>query len=115
VPVNVSVKGTSAGVARRTRTPSSATLFGFGHSYLVDGTGEAILNGEIVQALRDDTVRAIARESARLPERERRVGLGHSAAVRTSPLVRGGRSRASSEDRQVGFGHPPSPAYSPGP
>ena len=53
-----------------------ARAFGVEPSYLVDGTGEAVLDREIVEALRDDTTRAIARESARLPDRIRRLVLG---------------------------------------
>jgi len=44
--------------------------------YPVDGYGEAVLNAEIVEALRDDTTRAIARESARLRDRQRNLVLG---------------------------------------
>jgi hypothetical protein len=53
-----------------------AMAFGVEPSYLVDGTGEAVLDAEIVEALRDDTTRAIARESARLQNRERNLVLG---------------------------------------
>ena len=53
-----------------------ARAFGVEPSYLVDGTGEAVLDAEIVEALRDDTTRAIARESAHLPDRERNLVLG---------------------------------------
>jgi len=53
-----------------------ARAFGVEPSYLVDGTGEAVLDAEIVEALRDETTRAIARESARLRERERNLVLG---------------------------------------
>lgn len=53
-----------------------ARAFGVEPSYLVDGTGEAILDAEMVEALRDDTTRAIARESARLRDRERNLALG---------------------------------------
>ena len=53
-----------------------ARVFGVESSYLVDGTGEAVLDREIVEALRDDTTSAIARESARLTNRERNLVLG---------------------------------------
>lgn len=53
-----------------------ARAFGVEPSYLVDGTGEAVLDAEIVEALRDDTTRTIARESARLRDRERKLVLG---------------------------------------
>jgi DNA-directed RNA polymerase specialized sigma24 family protein len=42
----------------------------------VDGYGEAVFDREIVEALGDDTTRAIARESAHLPDRERKLLLG---------------------------------------
>ena len=51
--------------------------FGVHPSYLVERSKEApLLNEEILVALRDDTVRNIARESARLPARERKTVLG---------------------------------------
>src|SRR5215207_4427491 len=53
-----------------------ARAFGVEPSYLVDGTGEAVLDAEIVEALRDETTRAIARESARLRDREKKLVLG---------------------------------------
>ena len=53
-----------------------ARAFGVEPSYLVDGTGEAVLDREMVEALSDDTTRAIARESARLRDRERNLVLG---------------------------------------
>jgi hypothetical protein len=36
----------------------------------------ALLDEELVEALREDTVRAVLREVGRLPERERRIVLG---------------------------------------
>ena len=53
-----------------------ARAFGVEPSYLVDGTGEAVIDREIVEALRDDTTRTIARESAQLRDRERNLVLG---------------------------------------
>ena len=54
-----------------------ADVFGVHVSYLVDRGGDApLLDEEIVHALRDDTVRAIARGSARLGGRERKAILG---------------------------------------
>ena len=53
-----------------------ARVFSVEPSYLVDGTGEAVLDREIVEALSDDTIRAIAKESARMPDRERKLVLG---------------------------------------
>ena len=53
-----------------------ARAFGIEPSYLVDGSAEAVPDAEIVEVLRDDTTKAIVRESARLPARERRLVLG---------------------------------------
>jgi hypothetical protein len=39
-------------------------------------SGEAALDPEMVEALRNETTRAIARESALLPDRERNLVLG---------------------------------------
>ncbi len=36
----------------------------------------ALLDEELVEALRDETARAVLREVSRLPERERRIVLG---------------------------------------
>jgi transcriptional regulator with XRE-family HTH domain len=52
-----------------------AGVFGVEPSYLLD-RGEPSLDGELVEALRNETVCGIAREGARLPERERRMVLG---------------------------------------
>jgi len=52
-----------------------ASVFGVEPSYLLD-RGEPPLDGELVDALRSDTVRAITRESSRLADRERRLVLG---------------------------------------
>jgi hypothetical protein len=76
-----------------------ARAFGVEPSYLVDGTGEATLDREIVEALRDDTTRAIARESARLPERERRLVLGIVRQLEGARSPDGAGRGASSEDR----------------
>ena len=53
-----------------------AKAFGVEPSYLVDGTGEAVLDAELVDALKDDMTREIATESARLRVRERKLLLG---------------------------------------
>jgi hypothetical protein len=53
-----------------------ATAFGVEPSYLVDGTGEALLGGEIARALGDNEVREIALGCARLPRREKGIVLG---------------------------------------
>jgi hypothetical protein len=52
-----------------------AGVFGVESSYLLD-RGKPPLDGELVEALRDETVRAIKRESSRLVERERQLVLG---------------------------------------
>lgn len=52
-----------------------AGVFGMEPSYLLD-RGEAVFDGELVEALRDETVREAAREISRLSERERRLVLG---------------------------------------
>ena len=51
------------------------SVFGVEPSYLID-RGEPLLDGELVDALRDGAVREATREIARLPERERHLVLG---------------------------------------
>ena len=59
------------------RVLALADAFGVHPSYLVDrGNDAPLLDQEIFDALRDDTVRAIARESSRLAGRERKTILG---------------------------------------
>jgi len=54
-----------------------AAVFGVEPSYLVGrGRGPSVLDEETLEALADDTANAILRESARLPERKKRVVLG---------------------------------------
>jgi transcriptional regulator with XRE-family HTH domain len=53
-----------------------ASVFGVESSYLLDRGKPSLLDEELVQALRDEDVRDITRESSRLPERERRLVLG---------------------------------------
>jgi len=53
-----------------------AAVFGVPASYLVDRGGQPTLDAETLAALSDETAAAILRESARLPEREKRVVLG---------------------------------------
>src|SRR5215203_6183778 len=53
-----------------------AGVFGVEPSYLLDRGEPALLDEELVQALRDEDVRAITRESSRLPDGERRLVLG---------------------------------------
>jgi transcriptional regulator with XRE-family HTH domain len=66
-----------------------ASVFGVEPSYLLDREEPSLLDEELVQALRDEDVRDITRESSRLPDRERRLVLG---------IVRqfGGQTAASS-------------------
>jgi transcriptional regulator with XRE-family HTH domain len=53
-----------------------ASVFGVEPSYLLDRGKPSLLDEELVQALRDEDVRAIIRESSRLPDGERRLVLG---------------------------------------
>ncbi len=54
-----------------------ADVFGVQPSFLVDRSkGAMLLDAELVEALRDETVRAITRKSSRLPKQERRLVLG---------------------------------------
>jgi transcriptional regulator with XRE-family HTH domain len=58
------------------RVMALASVFGVEPSYLLDREEPSLLDEELVQALRDEVVRDIARESAPLPDRERRIVLG---------------------------------------
>jgi hypothetical protein len=54
-----------------------AAVFGVEPSYLVDrGTDPSVLDKETLRAITDETANSILRESARLPEREKRIVLG---------------------------------------
>src|SRR5215216_1124109 len=53
-----------------------AGVFGVETSYLLDRGELSLLDEELVQALRNEDVRAITRESSRLPDGERRLVLG---------------------------------------
>src|SRR5215204_2407473 len=53
-----------------------ASVFGVEPSYLLDRGKSSLLDEELVQALRDEDVRAITRESSRLPDGEKRLVLG---------------------------------------
>ena len=54
-----------------------AAVFGVPPSNLVDrGKRQPVLDDEVMDALADETAAAILRESARLPEREKRIDLG---------------------------------------
>jgi transcriptional regulator with XRE-family HTH domain len=59
-----------------------ASVFGVEPSYLLDYESPPLLDEELVQALRDADVRAITRESSRLPDGERRLVLGIVRQVR---------------------------------
>ena len=53
-----------------------ASVFGVEPSYLLDRGEPSLLDEELVQALRDEDVRDITRESSRLPDGERQLVLG---------------------------------------
>jgi transcriptional regulator with XRE-family HTH domain len=54
-----------------------AAVFGVEPSYLLDrGERQPVIDGEVLEALADETANAILRESARLPDREKRIVLG---------------------------------------
>ncbi|HEX5699397.1 MAG TPA: helix-turn-helix domain-containing protein [Rubrobacter sp.] len=65
-----------------------ASVFGVEFSYLLD-RGEPLFDGELVEALRNRTVREVTREMSRLPEKERQLVLGivrqFGSANNTSP------------------------------
>jgi transcriptional regulator with XRE-family HTH domain len=59
------------------RVAALAAVFGVSPSYLLDrGTEADVLDEETLKALADKTAGAILKESARLPEREKRIVLG---------------------------------------
>jgi len=59
------------------RVAALAAVFGVPPSYVLDrGTGSEVLDEETLKALADKTAGAILKESARLPEREKRLVLG---------------------------------------
>jgi transcriptional regulator with XRE-family HTH domain len=53
-----------------------ASVFGVEPSYLLDRGEPLLLDQELEQALHDEDVRDITRESSRLPDGERRLVLG---------------------------------------
>src|SRR5215216_6960728 len=59
-----------------------ASVFGVEPSYLLDRGKPSLLDEELVQALRDEDVRDITRESSRLPDRERQLVLGIVRQIR---------------------------------
>jgi transcriptional regulator with XRE-family HTH domain len=59
------------------RVAALAAVFGVPPTYVLDqGTGSEVLDEEALKALADKTAGAILKESARLPEREKRLVLG---------------------------------------
>jgi len=59
------------------RVAALAAVFGVPPSYVLDRrTGSEVLDEETLKALADKTAGAILKESARLPEREKRIVLG---------------------------------------
>jgi hypothetical protein len=58
------------------RVAALGGVFGVEASYLLDRKEPPLFDEELVQALRDEYVRAITRESSRLPDGERRLVLG---------------------------------------
>jgi transcriptional regulator with XRE-family HTH domain len=72
-----------------------AAVFGVEPSYLLNRS-EPVLDAELVEALRDETVRETTREISRLPERERRLVLGivrqFDGAERAGPSPTSGES-----------------------
>jgi transcriptional regulator with XRE-family HTH domain len=59
------------------RVAALAAAFGVPPSYLLDQSKDpSVLDGELLDALADETMREITREAKRLPERERRIVLG---------------------------------------
>jgi transcriptional regulator with XRE-family HTH domain len=67
-----------------------ASVFGVEPSYLLDREEPSLLDEELVQALRDEDVRDITRESLRLPGRERRLVLGIVRQFRDEKAVPSG-------------------------
>ena len=77
----------SVGDPNVSQVAALAGVFGVGSSYLLD-RGDPVFDVELVEALRDGTVREATREISRLPERERRLVLGivrQFGAGETSP------------------------------
>jgi transcriptional regulator with XRE-family HTH domain len=67
-----------------------ASVFGVEPSYLLDRGEPSLLDEELVQALRDEDVRDITRESSRLPDGERRIVLGIVRQFRDQKEAPGG-------------------------
>jgi hypothetical protein len=69
-----------------------AGVFGVEPSYLLDRGKPSLLDEGLVQALRDEDVRAITRESSRLPDGERRLVLGIVPQFRDQKVAPSGES-----------------------
>jgi transcriptional regulator with XRE-family HTH domain len=69
-----------------------ASVFGVEPSYLLDRGEPPLLDEELVQALRDEDVRDITRESSRLPDGERRLVLGIVRQFRDQKAAPSGQS-----------------------
>jgi transcriptional regulator with XRE-family HTH domain len=67
-----------------------ASVFGVEPSYLLNRGEPSLLDEELVQALRDEDVRDITRESARLPDGERRLVLGIVRQFRNQKAAQSG-------------------------
>src|ERR687890_1102472 len=67
-----------------------ASVFGVEPSYLLDRVESSLLDEELVQALRDEDVRDITRESSRIPDGERQLVLGIVRQVRDQKAAPGG-------------------------
>jgi transcriptional regulator with XRE-family HTH domain len=67
-----------------------ASVFGVEPSYLLDREEPTLLDAELVQALRDEDVRDITRESSRLPDGERRLVLGIVRQFRDQKVLSSG-------------------------
>ena len=66
------------------------SVFGVEPSCLLDRWESSLLDKELVQALRDEDVRDITRESSRLPDGERRLVLGIVRQFRNQKAVPSG-------------------------
>ena len=69
-----------------------AAAFGVPPSYLLDrGKDHSVLDEEVLEALADEAAATILRESARLPEREKRIVLGIARQIGSQLDAEGGR------------------------
>jgi hypothetical protein len=69
-----------------------ASVFGVEASYLLERGESYLLDEELVQALRDEDGRDIARETAPLPDRERQLVLGIVRQFRDQKAALSGES-----------------------